>query len=180
MSILKESGCPKRLACWLLAMALASPLAAQELRLARNELAAEQSIAAQILRDIYARAGLGLEVVAMPGKRARVAALDGQVDGEVARVLSYAESNPKLVRVEPGYYRLVSTVFARSGSTIRIAQRQDLHQYRVGIVRGIAHAEAAVAGMPDVVAVGTYEQMYRMLAADRIDVAIDTSTNGDC
>ncbi len=151
---------------------------AQELRLARNELAAEQAVAALILADIYARLGMQIPVQALPGARANALALSGEMDGEVGRVQSYADKNPALIQVKPAYHYLNSVAFAKSGKGIVIANRAALKPYRVGIVRGIAHAENATAGLANVETVRTYEQLFQMLESGRIDVAIDTSANG--
>ena len=151
---------------------------AEEIRLARNELATEQAIAAQILADIYARLGLKIRVQALPGARANAVALSGEMDGEVGRVQAYADKNPTLIQVKPAYHYLNSVAFAKSGKGIVIANRAALKPYRVGIVRGIAHAQNATDGLANVETVRTYEQLFQMLESGRIDVAIDTSANG--
>ena len=154
------------------------PAIARELQLARNEKALEQLVAEQLLTDIYHRAGLALRVEPLPGARANAMVLSGDKDGEVARIKSYFEKNPTLLRVEPAYYYLTSTVFAKAGRGIGIKDTADLAKFRVGIVRGVAHAETATADLSKVDKVVSYEQLYRMLDADRIDLAIDTGING--
>lgn len=167
---------------WLLMGSLAGlvtlPAVGQEVQLARNEKAAEQAVAALILTEVYQKAGLTPVIQPLPGVRATAMALAGEVDGEVARIASYATNNPTLIRVEPGYYFLASTVFAKDGSKVVVHGRDDLKKYRVGVVRGIAHAKAATEGVAAVEEVATYQQMYQMLDAGRIDVAVDTDING--
>lgn len=171
--------------CWLGRLLLSASLliihldaTAQEMHLAANEKAVEQSIATQLLTEIYKKAGLTLTVEPLPGARANVLALSGEKDGEVARIQPYVDRNPSLVKVEPAYYYLTSAVFAKSARHITIASKAELSNYRVGIVRGIAHAEAATAGLSSVEVISNYEQMFRMLDAGRIDLAIDTGING--
>ena len=163
----------------LVAVLMASAVMAYDVALVRNEKAAEQAIAASLLTEIYSRTGLTVRIDALPGARANSAALAGTTDGEVGRVQAYADANPGLTKVEPAYYFLTSTAFAKAGSGILIASRDDLKKYAVGIVRGIAHAAAATEGVARVQIVGDYDQMFKMLAAGRIDVAIDTGVNGD-
>lgn len=151
---------------------------AQEIRLARNELATEQAVAALILADIYARLGLKIRVQALPGTRANAVVLSGEVDGEVGRVQAYADKNSTLIQVKPAYHYLNSVAFAKRGIGIAIDNRAALKPYRVGIVRGIAHAEIATQGLANVETVRTYDQLFQMLESGRIDVAIDTSANG--
>jgi polar amino acid transport system substrate-binding protein len=164
------------IACHLLWFS--SSAMARELQLVRNEKALEQLVAEQLLTDIYQRAGLTLHVEPLPGARANAMMLSGDKDGEVARIKSYFDKNPTLLRVDPPYYFLTSTVFAKAGRGIAIKDAADLAKFRVGIVRGIAHAEAATADLSKVERVVNYEQLYRMLDADRIDLAIDTGING--
>jgi ABC-type amino acid transport substrate-binding protein len=162
----------------LLLMLLGGTASGQVLNLARNELAAEQAVAALILADIYERAGLKMSATPMPAARANHALLAGKVDGEVARVQSYADKNPSLIKVEPSYYQLTTVAYARSDSRFSINSQEDLLGYRVGIVRGIVHAEVATSQVSNVIVVSNYDQMYEMLRAGRIDVAIDTGANG--
>ncbi len=180
-----DSPVAERPQCWLGSLLLSASLlimplgtAAQEMHLAANEKAVEQSVATQLLTEIYKKAGLALIVEPLPGARANVLALSGEKDGEVARIQPYVDRNPSLVKVEPGYYHLTTAVFAKSGRNIKIANKADLSSYRVGIVRGIAHAESATAGLTSIEVTSNYEQMFRMLAAGRIDLAIDTGING--
>jgi polar amino acid transport system substrate-binding protein len=152
--------------------------AAQNLNLARNENATEQAIAASLLTDIYKRAGLTASIAPLPGARANAMTLSGEKDGEVARIQAYATRNPSLTKVEPAYYHLTTTAFARADSGIVIASRDDLKKYKVGYVRGIAHAEAATEGVPNVQVVDSYDQLYLMLEAGRLEVIIDAGANG--
>lgn len=157
---------------------LASQMQAQEVNLARNEKATEQAIASLLIADIYKRAGLTARIQPLPGARANAMALAGEKDGEVARIQGYATRNATLIKVEPAYYYLTTTAFAKADKGISITSKEDLKKYKVGIVRGIAHAEAATEGISGLQVVGDYDQMYQMLDAGRIDVAIDAGVNG--
>lgn len=160
------------------ACAITSVSLAQEMNLARNEKATEQAIAASLLTEIYKRAGLTAKIQPLPGARANAMALAGEKDGEVARIPGYAAKNPTLIKVDPPYYYLTTTAFAKGDKGITIKSKEDLKKYKVGVVRGIAHAEAATEGVPGLAVVGDYDQMYQMLEAGRIDVAVDAGANG--
>lgn len=182
MTKLNEHLSGKTLCCWALTIATllcCLPVrAAEELHLASNEKALEQTIASRLLRDIYQTAGLTIKVEPLPAARANALNLRGEKDGEVARIRPYADKHPTLLLVEPAYYYLATGVFTKAGSSVEIKDKTGLAKYRVGVVRGIAHAEAAVSGLTNVETVDSYEQLYRMVDAGRIDVAIDTSING--
>ena len=151
---------------------------AQEVNLARNEKAPAQAVAAALLADVYKKAGLGLKIQPMPGARANAAAVAGEKDGEVGRIPAYFAKNPTLVKVEPSYYYLTTAAFAKEDKGIKVASKDDLKKYKVGIVRGIAHAEAATEGLAGVQVVNDYDQLYQLIDAGRIDVAIDEGING--
>jgi hypothetical protein len=151
---------------------------AQTLHLTRNEGAIEQKIAETLLAEIYKRAGLEFKVEPLPAARANILTIRGEKDGEVARIRPYFDKNPSLIRVEPSYYYLTTRVFAKAGRKLVIKDQADLANYRIGIVRGIVHAEAATAGIKHLEVVSKYEQLYRMVDANRIDLAIDTGING--
>lgn len=164
-----------------LGMAMLAPLStvaqeARELRLVRNELATEQNIAALVLEEVYRREGLVTRSSPLPATRANALALAGEVDGEVGRIQAYAEKNPTLLQVKPALYYLETVAFARKG--VKVTNRDSLAPYRVGVVRGIEHARMAAAMAKRIEAVGTYEQMFQMLDAGHIDVAIDSGVNG--
>lgn len=162
----------------VVAMCVGSMAMAQEVHLARNENAIGQAVAAKLLTDIYKKAGLGINITPLPGARANAVALAGEKDGEVARIAPYFAKNPTLIKVEPGYYYLTTGAFAKSDKGITIASKDDLKKYKVGIVRGIAHAETATEGLAGLQVTGSYDQLYQMLEAGRIDVAIDEGING--
>jgi hypothetical protein len=160
-----------------LVVAVGPVATAQEVNLVRNRDALVQEVAAKLLTDIYKKAGLTAQIVPFPGERATMLTLAGEKDGEVARVASYFIKNPTLVKVEPSYYHLTTAAFAKAEKGITIATKDDLKRYKVGIVQGVAHAEAATAGLVGVQTINTYRQLYLMLDAGRIDVAIDGGVN---
>lgn len=162
----------------IIALSVGTAAVAQEVQLARNENAIGQAVAAKLLTDIYKKAGLGINIAPLPAARANAVALAGDKDGEVARIAPYFAKNPSLFKVEPGYYYLTTAAFAKSDKGVTINSKDDLKKYKVGIVRGIAHAEAATEGLAGLQVTGSYDQLYQMLEAGRIDVAIDEGING--
>jgi polar amino acid transport system substrate-binding protein len=148
------------------------------LTLASNEKAVEQVVASSILKDIYLRAGLKVNIIPMPAARANSTNLKGIHDGELARILAYSKKFPQLIRVEPAYYYLVSTAFSKTQNKIKIKSKADLAHLRIGVVRGVAHAELATVQLKNVDLVDDYEKLYTMLQSGRFDVVIDTEING--
>ena len=154
-----------------------SLLSAQEVRLTRAEGNCDQLIASLILTDIYKRAGLTLTVQPVPNARATMMATSGMVDGEVARIDTYAENNPPLQRVDPPYYYFTASAIAKSNRGIRINSKEDLKKYRVGIVRGILYLKQMTMGVENLEIANGHDNLYKMLEKDRVDVIIDTRIN---
>jgi len=157
---------------------LAPHVAAQVVKLGLAEGEAVQDVAAELLTEIYKRAGLTANIEPLPAARVNYLALRNELDGEVARIGPYFEKNPSLFKVEPAYYYLVTTAFAHADRNIVITTPADLKKYRVGIIRGVVHAVIATDGVPDVTVTDSVAQLFRMLAANRIDIAVDVSLNG--
>lgn len=158
-------------------MASAS-VSAQTAQLVYNENAVGQTIAGKLITDIYKKAGMSATAVPVPGVRANAMALSGEKDGEAGRIGAYYLKNPSLIKVEPSHYYLSSSAFAKKDKGIVIKSKEDLKKYKVGIVRGIAHGEAATEGMQGVQLAASYEQLYKMLDGDRIDVVVDEGISG--
>jgi len=104
--------------------------------------------------------------------------LNDQLDGEVARIGPYFEKNPSLFKVEPSYYYLVTTAFAKTDRNIVFNSIGDLKKYRVGIIRGVYHAAIATEGVPKLEVTDSVTQLFKMLESNRIDIAVDVGING--
>jgi len=149
------------------------------LHLGANQHAITQLVASALLHDICSRAGYTLKLEPLPGRRATLMALSGAIDGEVARIAPYAADHPPLVRVDPPYYGLTTGIFVRKGFSTVVRSVDDLATLHVGVVGGEVHAELAARHARSVLDVGTYDQLYKLLDAGRVDVVIDTGISGD-
>ena len=153
------------------------PGAPNVLRIAGGHDSAASDTAAAILQRAYGRAGLALRVEPLPASRASQRLDAGRLDGEVARIGPYFDAHPALLRVGPPLMQasLVAYVRADAGFTVRGVA--DLRGRRVGIVRGLLQSQRLVAGLDRVTEVTSGTQLYRMLAAGRLDVVVDAPLN---
>lgn len=167
----------------LLLLAPAGGAAAADVTLVRVEKLAEQYVGAQILTEIYSEAGFTVQIVPLPAARAAQMALDGKVDGgvdgEALRYAAYGDFNPSMIRVDPPYYSVAMTAFARRSRGISIRSRIDLKPYRVGIVLSAVHTNAQAEGAFEIVNAPSAPLLFRMLEEGRIDVALDAKLNGE-
>ena len=163
--------------CAVLASAgLFSCAHAEEITLGRNQGLADQWVAAKLITDIGNKAGITVKVKPLPAARANEMNLAGEIDGEIARIDAYAAKNPTLVQSKPLYYYLVSTAFGKSDKTV--ASIADLKKYKVGIIRGVAHAMTVTAGLK-VTEVNGPEQLFTMLDEGKIDIAVSSQIDGN-
>lgn len=135
--------------------------------------------ALQLLGDeALRRAGLVLRLVSLPSQRSLFAANAGEVDGEGLRVAGLEASYPDLVRVPERFISISFVAFTRDPKLVLDQGFASLKPLRVAHINGwkLFEAQAAVARV--VYKVDQAEQLFRMLEADRVDVALYTLADG--
>lgn len=150
---------------------------APALRLARLDGVPDQWVGGEILRAAYARLGISLQFVAVPALRSLVESSEGRLDGEVQRILNVEAQYPTLMAVKPSINFIEPAAFVKK-LDFKVRGWPSIEPYRVGIVRGVGSSEAGTQGMSRVVPVPTMEALMRMLAAERIDVAVNDRLSG--
>ena len=136
---------------------------------------------ANVLNEVYKRAGIPVEFVDMPTERSLFQSSQGLIDGELVRIYTVGEKYPTLIRVPTPFTYFESRAYARSPDTQKGIDRYGwsaLKNLRVGVVRGLKYAEIDLDGINDVVRIDRTEQLYRMLERGRIDVALSTDVSG--
>jgi polar amino acid transport system substrate-binding protein len=147
------------------------------LRLARLEGVPDQWIGGEILRLAYARLGINLQFVAVPALRSLVESSEGRLDGEVQRILGVETQYPTLLAVKPSINFIEPAVFVKK-LDFKVQGWPSIASYHVGIVRGVGSSEAGTRGMRRVTAVPSMEALMRMLAAERIELAVNDRLSG--
>lgn len=177
MKIIPNKVC-KHLVPMIACLHLMTAAQSAPLKFAANERLAEQWVAHRMLQGIYAKVGIAIHIEPMPPARANLETIKGLRDGEVARIKAYGERNPTLIRVATPYYYLTTVAYSMKARMASVTQLSDLRHYTIGALRGVAHSQEATEGHPSVTFAQTSEQMFRMLASGRFDVALDTGING--
>jgi polar amino acid transport system substrate-binding protein len=147
------------------------------LRIARIENVPDQELGAETLAVVYAKLGITVEFVDVPAKRSLIESSSGHLDGEVQRVLDVQNEYPTLIAVREPIGYIEPTAFVRK-LKFSAAGWESLRPYRIGIVRGVGSSERGTAGMPQVQATATMDQMMLMLASDHLDVAVNDFFSG--
>ena len=147
------------------------------LRLARLEGVPDQWIGGEILKVAYARLGIQVQFVAVPALRSLLESSEGRVDGEVQRILSVETQCPTLIALKPAINFIEPAAFVNR-LDFKVQGWPSIASYRVGIVRGVGSSEVGTRGMSRVTAVPSMEALMRMLAAERVDVAVNDRLSG--
>ncbi len=138
----------------------------------------EQIVAEKIICEVFKKAEIPIEIESYPAKRANILASSGDRDGEIARIWSYGEVNPTLLRVPTAYSSLETAVFCKKSKNIIIKNKNDLKSYRIAVVRGVQHTYDITIGLKNIEIVDSIDQMMKMLEADRVDVVLTNTING--
>lgn len=153
-------------------------VAEEKIRLVRIENLAEQIIGEKVVRKIFDRIAVPLEVLACPGLRGNKINVAKVVDGEMMRIYNYGTMNPGLTRVPTPYYTLETTVFIRRGTNVVVNSTKELQKYKIVIVRGVQHTSDITNGLPNVEMVNGSREMMAFLAAGRADIALTNRIDG--
>ncbi len=130
----------------------------------------------EVLREAYKRIGYDVQITMLPAKRSLISANQGKTDGDIARIEGTDEVYPDLIMVPTPVVDFQGFAFTKS-VTKEIREWSDLKGLRVGVVRGIRYSTIGTEGLNPFFA-NDYNQLFRLLVGDRIDVAIAGQSQG--
>jgi len=148
------------------------------MRLARIEGVPDQAVGGEILQVVYGRIGQPVEFVDLPAKRALIESSSGRLDGEVQRVLAVENEYPTLVPVREPIMFIEPSVFSATVAP-QITGWDSIRPYAIGIARGVGSSERGTRGMPRVTDFTDMEQLMRVAASGRVDVAVNDRFSGE-
>ncbi|HLD13877.1 MAG TPA: transporter substrate-binding domain-containing protein [Burkholderiales bacterium] len=123
-----------------------------------------------VAREAFRRAGVELRLVKLPAERALLDANAGIEDGDLVRIAGLEKQYPNLIRVPE---KLVDWAFTAFSKNPPIPSNWPaIRQHAVGYIKGWKIYEQNLAGTGNTIAVESSEQLFRLLALDRIDVAL--------
>ena len=96
---------------------------------------------------------------------------EGIVDGDVGRVAGMEKKYPNMISVPVPVIKYEMVIFSRNVD-FKVAGSESIKPYNIGLVRGWKILEQASSGAKSVTAVESGEQLFRMLDATRIDLAL--------
>jgi polar amino acid transport system substrate-binding protein len=152
------------------------------LTISTNNTPLDRQALAELTREALRRIGADLKLVNLPSERSLHEADAGAVDGEGLRVAGLGAQYPNLVQVPERYIGISFVAFAKVApgqAAPRLEQGwRSLAPYSVAHIGGWKLFEASVTGTRVLHKVDKPEQLFRMLDAGRIDLALYTRADG--
>lgn len=163
----------------LLVAAASGSAATPVLTISTNNTPEDRKVLVSVSREVFHRIGVEIDIKRLPSERSLHAADSGEIDGEGLRVSGLGETYRNLIEVPEPYVRISFVAFARKASPIALDRGWDsLKPHRVAFITGWKMFEANASGARSVTKVNSPEQLFRMLDADRIDLALYTRVGG--
>ena len=129
-----------------------------------------------IMEEVYRRAEVEVDFIVVPPKRASIMSKSGASDGEVSRIERYGANRPYLTMISTPIGSLDTTVFMRNDVNPREIIFENLKTARVGVIRGIKHAENAVKNHENVINFSSIKELIRALEIGRVDAIVHSSS----
>jgi polar amino acid transport system substrate-binding protein len=123
-----------------------------------------------IAGEAFRRAGVELRLVKLPPERALINANAGIEDGDLTRIAGLERQYPNLVRVQEKLTDWEFTAFGRDASVA--PTWPALRTRSVGHIKGWKIYEQNLSGAERVTTADDPEQLFRLLALNRIEVAL--------
>lgn len=124
----------------------------------------------RVAHEAFRRAGVHLKLVKLPAERALLDANAGIGDGDLTRIAGLEKQYPNLVRVPEKLVDWNFTAFSKNRAIP--SDWAAIRQHSVGHINGWKIYEQKMAGASGAIAVDDPEQLFRLLALDRIEVAL--------
>jgi polar amino acid transport system substrate-binding protein len=147
------------------------------LQLARLANVPDQYVGGEILRFVYARLGIAIELVDLPAGRALTLSNSGILDGEIQRVAGITRNFPALIQVMTPINYIEPAAFSKR-LNFTPQGWASLKDYDIGIVRGVGSSEAGTKDMARVQASNGLDTLIAMLDADRVDLIVTDLLSG--
>jgi polar amino acid transport system substrate-binding protein len=158
-----------------LASAAGEPLT---LTVATNNTPMDRKVLEGVASAALERMGFKLHVVQLPSERGLQVANRGEIDGEGLRIAGLDAQYPDLVMVPERFMRIQFVAFSHD-SNIKLPNGwDDLKNYRVAHITGWKLFEGKAASAKSSFKVDRAEQLFQMLDAHRIDLALYTLPDG--
>jgi polar amino acid transport system substrate-binding protein len=152
-------------------------LVAEPLKFAQIANTPDQIVGAEILKVVYAKLGMPIEIVAVSGKRALMESSEGRLDGEVYRIVEIDSIYPSLLKIPTAINHIEATVFAKNIDYLPVGCA-SLEGKLIGIVRGVIYAELCTEGLNKMAIFPDSVSLMKSLDKNIVDYVVTARFNG--
>jgi len=126
----------------------------------------------RIATEAFRRVGYKLHLVRLPSERGLMDANNAVIDGDLTRIKGLEKQYPGLVRIPEKIMDWKFSAFGKKGK--RIDSWKTIAHLRVGLIRGwkIYESKLKEEDARSIVSTNDAQQLFSLLAMDRIDVAL--------
>lgn len=121
--------------------------------------------------EMFKRAGIQIDINHVPSERGLVNLNSGIDDGIMSRVRGLEKTYKNTVMIDEDVIEWRFVAFSRDPN-IKVSDWKSLAPYNVGIVNGWKILERNIVDAKSLLKVENVKQLFKMLAASRLDVAI--------
>ena len=121
--------------------------------------------------ELFSRLGITFEIQLLPGERALRNAEAGIDDGDVCRIDGLERYYPNLIRINEPVMEYRMVIFSRD-LDFTVTGVETLQPHRLGILSGWKILEEATAEHPRRLRLESTDQLFLMLAAGRLELAL--------
>lgn len=125
----------------------------------------------RVMTEMFKRLGMKHDFVSLPSERSLVFANNGTDDANIARIRGMEKKWPNLIRVPEPVITWEFTAYSHTVD-VPVTGWDSFKPYNVGMVRGWQIYENNLKGVASLTRVTTSEQLFALLDAGRIDVAV--------
>lgn len=151
---------------------------ADSIAISTNNTPLDRKALQALSQEAFRRVGQEFKLVSLPSERSLFAANQGEVDGEGLRVAGLSSQYSNLIQVPERYVRISFVAFAKDATLNLDSGWASLYPHSVAFITGWKMFEANASGAKLVTKLDTPEQMFKMLDAGRVDLALYTLADG--
>lgn len=133
-------------------------------------------ISASVMQEAYSRIGIKVKIERLPAARALVKSNNGEVDGELYRVVNVHKKWKNLLMV-PTPVNFMEGVVMTKNTTFSVNGWESLRPYKIGVRKGIRFSDEGTKGM-NRRELHSNQSLLNFLNMNRADIIVITRANG--
>ncbi|WP_250655775.1 substrate-binding periplasmic protein [Alkalimarinus coralli] len=135
------------------------------------------TVTEMVLREVYKKLNINLQVDKHPGNRALMLANNGKLDGTLIRSALLTDITPNLIKIPIPVAHVEYVAYTKKNKKIDVENWDSLTPYSIGILKGVKLIELRSKHL-NTEMVTNHRSIFKMLYLERFDVALFTKLDG--